>query len=118
MLKTKTQTAAVNNANALTITSPNNKYIFLKSYLVACTGTDGPAATMTIQITEEGNVTPLWEDAILIGVTNEVSGGFRVSFTFPGLGLPIAAGKNCVVSVSSGGAATGSEVSVVYNMGS
>jgi hypothetical protein len=116
VLKTKTQTAAVNNANSLTITSPNTKIMFLKAYLVAYTGTDGPAATMTIQITEEGNLTPLWEDAILIGVTNENSGPFRAYFTFPGLGLPIKTGKNCTVAVSSGGAATGSELSLIYNI--
>lgn len=116
MYKTKTQTAAVNNGNAVTITSPNSKYIFLKQYLVACTGTDGPASTMTIQITDEdGNV--LWEDAILIGVTNEHSGPFRVSHTFPGKGLmtPVP-GKNLIVTVSNGGAATGSEVSLLYDI--
>jgi hypothetical protein len=113
--RSSTQTAAVNNANALTITSPNNKTIFLKQYVVACTGTDGPAATMTIQITDEdSNV--LWEDAILIGVTNEHSGPFRVDHTFPGRGLQITPKKNAIVTAGNGGAATGSEVSVLWSI--
>lgn len=115
MYKTSTQTAGVNNGNAVTLTSPNVKYLFLKQYLVALTGTDGPAATVTIQITDEdSNV--LWEDAILIGVTNENTGGFRVAHTFPGKGLPIPAKKNCVFTVSNPGAATGSEVSLLYDI--
>jgi hypothetical protein len=109
-----TQTAAVNNGNALTITSPNVKTIYLKQYLVACTGTTGPASTMTIQITDEdGNV--LWQDAILeVGAAE--SGPYRVSHTFPGRGLQITPKKNAVITVGNGGATTGSEVSAMWSI--
>jgi len=112
--KSKTQTAGVNNGNTVTITSPNTKQIFLKQYLVACTGTTGPPATMTIQITSE-DATVLWEDAIL-ETGGEEHGSYRVSHTFPGRGLPAKVDQNLVVTVSNGGATTGSEVSLLYSV--
>jgi hypothetical protein len=112
--RSSTQTAAVNNGNALTITSPNNKTIYLKQYLVACTGTTGPPATMTIQITDEdSNV--LWEDAILETGGAE-HGSYRVDHTFPGRGLQITPKKNAVITVGNGGATTGSEVSALWSI--
>jgi hypothetical protein len=115
MYKTSTKTVAVNTVNAITLTSPNAKYIFLKQYLVALMGTDGPANSVTIQITDEdSNV--LWEDGILIGVTSEHTGGFRVSHTFPGKGLMAPANKNLIVTVSAAGAATSSELSLLYDI--
>jgi hypothetical protein len=115
MWKTKTQTKGVNTANNITLTSPNSKHLFVKQYLWAATGTDGPAATVTLQIVDEdSNV--LWEDAVLIGVTNENTGPFRMGWTFPGKGLPIKAGKNVSINTIAAGAATGSELSILYDI--
>ena len=51
--KSKTGTSGLTTAQAITITSPNTKMIFLKQYVVACYGTDGPQAAVTIQVTDE-----------------------------------------------------------------
>jgi hypothetical protein len=113
LLKTSTQSKAVNTANAITITSPNTKTIFIKGYLLAYTGTDAPAVTTTLIITDEdGN--ELWQDGSAAGATNESSNTSRLSWTFPGKGLPIPPGKNAVVTAIAAGAATSTELNVMY----
>jgi hypothetical protein len=113
MLKTSTQSVAVNTINTITITSPNTKTIFIKGYLCAFTGTDAPANTVVLVVKDEdGN--ELWQDGQAAGATNEHTSVNRLSFTFPGKGLPIPPGKNAVVTVAAAGAATSTELNVMY----
>lgn len=115
MYKSTSATGADGAAVTLTITSPNTKYIFLKQYVVAARGT-GPTASITIQITDEdSNV--LWEDAIHEAIATLATGPFRVDHTFPGKGLPIPKGKNClIVCGDPGDAGAFIEVSALYDI--
>jgi hypothetical protein len=111
-LKTATQTKAT-GVNAVTITSPNTKQIFLKSYLVALYGSAAGTTGLTFQITDEdSNV--LWEDAHPAGVADKVIGTGRLEFTFPENGLPVPVGKNLVATLATPGANEASEVNLIY----
>ena len=113
--KSKTGTSGLTTAQAITITSPNTKMIFLKQYVVACYGTDGPQAAVTIQVTDE-DTNVLWEDAIMMEVATVSTGPFRVDHTFPGRGLSCPIGKNMIVTVSDPGTGSGTECSVLYSI--
>ena len=114
VLKSRTQTAT-NAANALTITSPNIKTIFLKAYLACSYGSGAGDTDITVQITDE-NKTVLWQDAMPANGATLLTSAPRCSFVFPGLGLPVPPGKNLTVTVLATAANETTELNILYNI--
>lgn len=113
MIKTKTGIGGANSALALTITSPNTKYIRIYGWEISMIGSNALAADVTFEIEDEdGNV--LWATSLQRAIANANANALPYSY-IPPRPIFIPTGKNAVIRASAGGANTQIRVTVMYD---